>query len=164
MKRIKSLNGYTIYQATERDAIIEALEPGYFYGYFSSDIRDYGRAYSYIEFEAATLEEAEDWARGSNYATAREYVEANTTAATFEEIEAVEKMLDQGLTADDIAAAEEAAEEAAETVHAVQINNLFYVMCPGNVLHGAYFTLEAADTAAQNYANNTGCEYVPANK
>lgn len=72
MKRIKSINGYTIYQATARDAARDNVEEGYFYLYFSSDIREYGRAYSYIEYEAGSLEEAEALATGSNYAAARE--------------------------------------------------------------------------------------------
>lgn len=113
MKRIKSINGYTIYQANARDAAQDSsIEAGYFYLYFSSDIRDYGRAYSYVELEAGSLEEAEELATGSNYAAAREYVEANTTAATYEEVAEIEKQLDAGLSVDDIAAAEEEAEEA----------------------------------------------------
>ena len=112
MKRIKSINGYTIYQATARDVTRHNVEEGYFYLYFTSDIREYGLAYSYIEFEAGSLEEAEAIATGSNYAAAREYVEASTTAATYEEIEEIEKQLDEGLTIDEIEAAAEEAEEA----------------------------------------------------
>lgn len=112
MKRIKSVNGYTIYQATARDVTRHNVEEGYFYLYFSSDIRAYGLAYSYIEMEAGSLEEAEALATGSNYAAAREYVEASTTAATYEEIEEIEKQLDEGLTIDEIEAAAEEAEEA----------------------------------------------------
>jgi len=70
MKRIKSINGYTIYQATARDVTRHNVEEGYFYLYFSSDIRAYGLAYSYIEMEAGSLEEAEAIATGSNYAAA----------------------------------------------------------------------------------------------
>ena len=163
MKRIRSVNGYTIYQATARDAAQENVTAGYFYLYFSSDIRDYGRAYSYIEYEAGTLEEAEALATGTNYAAAREYVEANSTAATYEEIEAVEKLMDAGMTADDIAAAEEEAEEP-EAVQAIQEGRLFYVLRDSAQYigtHGPYFTLEAADRAAQQYAENTGAVYLP---
>lgn len=167
MKRIKSVNGYTIYQATARDEARHNVEAGYFYLYFSSDIREYGLAYSYIEMEAGSLEEAEALATGSNYAAAREYVEANSTAATYEEIEEIEKQLDNGLTLDEIAAAEEAAEEAAaETVHAEKIFRLFYVIVESDFHrdeHGPYFTMEAADQAARNYAQNTGAEYQPVN-
>lgn len=112
MKRIKSINGYTIYQATARDEARHNVEAGYYYLYFSSDIRDYGLSYSYIEMEAGSLQEAEALATGTNYAIAREYVEASTTAATYEEIAEIEKQLDNGLTVDEIAAAEEEAEEA----------------------------------------------------
>lgn len=164
MKRIKSINGYTIYQATARDVTRHNVEEGYFYLYFSSDIREYGLAYSYIEMEAGSLEEAEEFATGSNYAAAREYVEAETTAASYEEIEAVEKLLDSGLSVDDIAAAEEEAADDTETVHAAQINHLFYVIRESNahiINHGPYFTMEAADLAARNYAANTGAEYLP---
>lgn len=42
MKKIKALNGYTIYQATKRDENKYNVTEGYFYIYFSSDIRDYG--------------------------------------------------------------------------------------------------------------------------
>lgn len=119
MKRIKSVNGYTIYQATARDVTRHNVEEGYFYLYFSSDIRAYGLAYSYIEFEAGSLEEAEAIATGTNYAAAREYVEASTTAATYEEIEEIEKQLDEGLTIDEIEAAAEEAEEAEEIAAAI---------------------------------------------
>lgn len=119
MKRIKSINGYTIYQATARDVTRHNVEEGCFYLYFSSDIRDYGLAYSYIEMEAGSLEEAEAIATGSNYAAAREYVEASTTAATYEEIEEIEKQLDEGLTIDEIEAAAEEAEEAEEIAAAI---------------------------------------------
>lgn len=119
MKRIKSVNGYTIYQATARDVTRHNVEEGYFYLYFSSDIREYGLAFSYIEFEAGSLEEAEAIATGTNYAAAREYVEASTTAATYEEVAEIEAHLDAGLTLDDIAAAEEEAEEAEEIAAAI---------------------------------------------
>ena len=165
MKRIKSINGYTIYQATARDAARDNVEKGYFYLYFSSDIREYGRAYSYIEYEAGSLEEAEALANGTNYAMAREYVEANTTAATYEEIEAVEKMMDSGLSADDIATAEEEAADNTECVQAIKKDILYYVRIFSNEyehFHGPYFSMDAADAGALNYATNTGAEYIPA--
>lgn len=166
MKRIKSINGYTIYQATARDVTRHNVEEGYFYLYFSSDIRAYGLAYSYIEMEAGSLEEAEAFATGTNYAIAREYVEAETTAATHDEIEAVEKLLDAGLSVDEIAAAEEEAADEFETVQPIQVNHLFYVLRESASYigtHGPYFTMEAADKAARNFATNTGAEYLPAN-
>ena len=96
MKRIKAVNGYTIYEATARDENKYNVEEGMFYIYFSSDIRDYGLAYSYIEMEASSIEEAEAFCMGSKYAIAKEIVEAQTTVATYEEIAAVEKVLDGG--------------------------------------------------------------------
>lgn len=166
MKRIKSINGYTIYQATARDAARDNVEAGYFYLYFSSDIRDYGRAYSYVEYEAGSLEEAEALATGTNYAIAREYVEANSTAASYEDVEAVEAMLDAGLSCDDIAAAEEEAADESESAQAVQRGILYYVHIVSSEsehFHGPYFSIEAADAGARNYADNTGADYLPAN-
>ena len=93
MKKIKALNGYTIYEATKRDENKYNVEEGYFYIYFSSDIRDYGISNSEWDFEAGSIKEAEAICNGSNYARAKEIVEATTTAATYEEIEEVEKFL-----------------------------------------------------------------------
>lgn len=166
MKRIKSVNGYIIYQATARDVTRHNVEEGYFYLYFSSDIRAYGLAYSYIEFEAGSLEEAEAIATGTNYAAAREYVEASTTAATYEEIEEIEKQLDNDMSLEEIEAAADEAAEAAETVRAEKIGNLFYVIVENDFdrdEHGPYLTIEAADRAARYYAENTGAEYQPVN-
>lgn len=94
MKKIKALNGYTIYEATKRDENKYNVTEGYFYIYFSSDIRDYGISNSEWDFEAGSIEEAEAICNGSNYAKAKEIVEATTTTATYEEIEEVEKILD----------------------------------------------------------------------
>ena len=95
MKRIKALNGYTIYQATKRDENKHNVTEGYFYIYFSSDIRDYGLTNTYYDFEVGSIEEAEDFCNGSNYAKAKEIVEKTTTCATYEEIEEVEKILNK---------------------------------------------------------------------
>lgn len=117
MKRIKAVNGYTIYQATARDEEKYNVEAGYFYLYFSSDIRDYGISCCDPDYEAGSLEEAESFATGTNYAIAKEYVEENTTAATFEEIAAIEKQLDSGATLEEIEEAENmSAAEALEIV------------------------------------------------
>lgn len=94
MKRIKSMNGYAIYQAGSRDVDKYGVEDGAFYVYFSSDIRDFGISNSEPEFEGLdTLEAAESCCTG-NYAKAREIVEGRTTAASFEEIAEVEAQLD----------------------------------------------------------------------
>lgn len=103
MKRIKAMNGYTIYLANERD---EKKNPQYhsgeYYIFFSSDIRDYGLTYSDFEYEVETLEIAEGLCMGSNYAVARELVEDTTTAASYAEVAEVERMLDNGLTAEEV--------------------------------------------------------------
>jgi hypothetical protein len=98
MKRIKAINGYTIYEATEKDTRKYNVEAGCFYIYFSSDIREYGLSNSYWDFEAGNIQEAIDWCSCCNYATAKEMVEATTTAASFEEIELIEEMLNAGLS------------------------------------------------------------------
>ncbi len=52
MKHIKSVNGYTIYQAvTERDAESYNVPVGSYSIYLSSDIRDYGLTNSYPEWD-----------------------------------------------------------------------------------------------------------------
>ena len=62
MKRIKTVNGYAIYQAmSQRDADNYNCEVGCFNLYISADIRDYGLSNSYPEYEnidsmAAALE------------------------------------------------------------------------------------------------------------
>lgn len=101
MKKVKSLNGYTIYQATEKDTKKYNVEEDYFYIYFSSDIRDYGLSNSDWDWEAGTIEEAICFC-DNNYAIAKELVEATTTAASFEEIEVIEKKLDNGSSIEEI--------------------------------------------------------------
>jgi hypothetical protein len=95
MKKIKAINGYTIYQATSKDVSKYNVEEDYFYLYFSSDVRDYGLGNCDWDWEAGSIEEAEAFATGTNYAIAKEIVEQTTTAASFEEIQEVEAQLDQ---------------------------------------------------------------------
>lgn len=91
MKRIKALNGYTIYQTTSRD---KEYTPGEYVVYCSSDVREFGREYSYPEYEGIdSLEIAEELCVNDQFARAKEIVERTTTAATYEEIFAVEAML-----------------------------------------------------------------------
>jgi len=101
MKRMKALNGYAIYEAAARDVDKYGYEAGCFYVFFASDVRDYGIANSYPEFEGLDSLEAAEACCCGNYAKAREIVEAQTTAASFEEIEEVEKLLDAGLIDED---------------------------------------------------------------
>ena len=96
MKKVKSLNGYSIFEAGPRDVDKYGYEAGSFYVFFSSDIRDFGIANSSPEYDGLdTLEAAEACCLG-NYAKAREIVEGRTTAASFEEIAEVERQLDNG--------------------------------------------------------------------
>lgn len=135
MKRIKAINGYTIYAASERDAQRYNVEPGYFYLYFSSDIRDYGLACADWEWQAGSFEEAAAWAASSNYAIAKEIVEERTTAASFEEIAAVEAQLDAGLTADEIETAAEADDDELPALHNVYTGETF--AAPARALYNA---------------------------
>lgn len=102
MKKIKAINGYTIYQATTRDESKYNVTEGYFYLYFSSDIRDYGLSNSEYDYEAGSIEEATEFATGTNYAIAKEIVEETTTAASFEEILEVEQKLNDGMSREEI--------------------------------------------------------------
>lgn len=149
MKRVKGINGYTIMEATARDVDKYNVIEGNYYIYFSSDLRDYGIANSYPEWETDHIDTAIEWCQGSNYALAKEIVEAQTTAATFEEIAAIEKQLDAGITPEEI--------EDQETVSVIEENNLFYVRIE-NVFdsydHGPYFNRAGAEMAADNYKRN----------
>lgn len=101
MKKVKSLNGYSIFEASPRDVDKYGYKAGGFYVFFSSDIRDFGIANSSPEYDGLdTLEAAEACCLG-NYAKAREIVEGRTTAAGFEEIAEVERQLNNGEIDDD---------------------------------------------------------------
>ena len=122
MKRIKAINGYTIYQATKRDEKNYDVTAGNYSIYFSSDIRDYGIQFSYPEFEDVdSLEVAENLCAG-NYAIAREIVENKTTAATFEEIEEIEKKLDSGMSIGEIEEIEEIEETITSNSDGIEID------------------------------------------
>ena len=100
MNRIKSLNGYTIFQAGPRDVKKHGFTEGGFYVYFTSDVRDFGIANSSPEFEdCGSIEEAAANCEG-NFAIAKEIVESRTTAASMTEILEVEKRLDDGADPD----------------------------------------------------------------
>ena len=158
MKRIKAINGYTIYECTARDERNGDGLEGSYNLYFSSDIRDYGREFSDVEWNAATLEEALAWATGTNYARAKEIVEQRATAADVAEILAVEARLDNGEDPDEI---DEADEAEAVAVYVEQENGVFYVVAynsDGEQIehHGPYIAYQGALQGAKNYAANTG--------
>ena len=116
MKKVKSLNGYSIFEAGPRDVDKYGYEAGSFFVFFSSDIRDFGIANSSPEYDGLdTLEAAEACCLG-NYAKAREIVEGSTTAASFEEIAEVERQLDNGEIADDGEPEETSCEAVIEAV------------------------------------------------
>lgn len=72
MKRIKQTNGYTIYQATtQRDAGNYNCEIGHYNIYIAQDIRDYGLANSYPEYNNIdSLVEALNICQASQFAIA----------------------------------------------------------------------------------------------
>ena len=160
MKRIKAINGYTIYQATARDEEKYNVESGYFYLYFSSDIRDYGISCSDYDYEAGSLEESISFATCTNYAMAKEYVEQSTTAATYDEIAEIEKLLDAGAALDDIEETENSA-SAIGFIQAQKDPGAGYYVAEyrhniGWTTYGHYTTLAAADAAALDRVNNAG--------
>lgn len=72
MKRIKSVNGYTIYEATSaRDEANYNCGIGHYNLYLSSDIKDFGLSNSYPDWEdIETMSEAVARANGSQFAVA----------------------------------------------------------------------------------------------
>ena len=129
MKRIKSLNGYTIYEVTERDAKHDASKTaGEYEIYFSSDIRDYGLSNSYAEFDGIdNLNVAMELCSG-NTAIAKEICESVSTCVDSADIEKVEKMLDDGATVDEIT-------EKLETGSVTRIYNGYIHICDADTIH-----------------------------
>lgn len=74
MKRIKTVNGYVIYEATSaRDEANYNCGIGHYNLYLSSDIRDFGLSNSYPDYEdIETMSEAVALANGSQFAVATE--------------------------------------------------------------------------------------------
>ena len=115
MKKIKAINGYTIYQATSaRDLENYGCEINNYNIYFSSDIRDYGLTMSTAEFENIELLAICEGLCDNNYAKARELAENESTAVSFERIEEIEQQLDAGKTPDDIEEEQETTDEPEE--------------------------------------------------
>ena len=149
MKRIKSISGYTIYQASARDVSKYNVEEGYFYLYFSSDIRDYGLSNCDWDWEAGSIEEAEEFANGTNYAIAKEIVEETTTAASFEEIQAVETKLDNGMTREEIE--EESEEEPTLETRIANAISYASLVTMGDMTHDRW--IENINNVANNFAD-----------
>lgn len=94
MKRIKSVNGYTIYLANEHDEEMRNnITSGYYYIYPSSDIKEYGLVMIGDEptMKLGTLEQAIDWCSNDDYAIAKQSLESKSTFVTFDDIEKEQK-------------------------------------------------------------------------
>lgn len=108
MKRIKSINGYSIYQAvTARDEENYNCQIGNYNIYFSSDIRDYGLSYSDPNWDDIDSLEIAMELCDDNYARAKEIAEEGSTCVSFEEIEEIERNLDAQEAKQDIVDIEE---------------------------------------------------------
>lgn len=95
MKRIKAMNGYTIYQLTQRDVNNEFYNAtiGNYVIYLSSDIRDYGRSGCSPEYEdIETLEECIEICDGVT-AIAQMIVDYSDSDNSLENIERIENVL-----------------------------------------------------------------------
>lgn len=100
MKKVRQINGYTVYQAaTQRDADNYNCEIGNYNVYLSSDIRDFGLAYSDAEWEnedslAVVIARCE----GSKYAVAAALAEelSGSTAQDMDLVLEIERRLDKG--------------------------------------------------------------------
>lgn len=100
MKRIKSVNGYTIYQATtQRDADNYGCDIGSYNIYLSSDIRDFGLTNSYPEYDNLdSLAYALVVCNSSRYAVAAALADelSQSTAQDMDLTLAIEQRLDAG--------------------------------------------------------------------
>ena len=106
MKRIKTVNGYAIYQATtQRDADNYNCEIGCYNLYLSSDIRDFGLSCSYPEYDNIdSLSCALELAHGSSYAVACALADelSDSTIQDMDLVLEIERRLDAGACPDDI--------------------------------------------------------------
>lgn len=109
MKKIRTVNGYAIYQATsQRDADNYACEVGNYSLYLATDIRDYGLASSYPDFENIdSLANALEIAGSSNHAIAEALAEelGASTCVDIDLVLEIERRLDAGDQPDDVRAA-----------------------------------------------------------
>lgn len=100
MKRIKTVNGYAIYQAvSERDAENYSCAVGSYNLYLATDIRDYGLSYSTPEYEDIdSLANALEIADASNHAIAEAMAEelGGSTCIDWDLVMEIERRLDNG--------------------------------------------------------------------
>lgn len=106
MKRIKSVNGYAIYQATtQRDADNYGLAIGEYNIYLASDIRDFGLSCSDPEYDRIeTLANALEICNGSNFAVACALAEelSDSTIQDMDLCLEIERRLDAGQTVESV--------------------------------------------------------------
>ena len=106
MKRIKTVNGYAIYQAmTKRDEDNYYCRIGNYNVYLSSDIREYGLANSYPDYEDIdSLAAALELANGSNYAVACALADelSDSTIQDMDLVMEIERRLDAGQSVEQI--------------------------------------------------------------
>ena len=106
MKRIKTVNGFAIYQAiSKRDAENYGCEVGNFNLYLASDIRDYGLSCSYPVFDDVdSLAVALELANGSNFAVAEALADelSDSTIQDMDLVLEIERRLDAGQTVDEV--------------------------------------------------------------
>lgn len=100
MKRIKTVNGYAIYQSmTRRDADNYGCQIGNYNLYVAQDIRDYGLSYSYASYDDIdSLATAIELANGSNYAVACALADelSDSTVQDMDMVLELERRLDAG--------------------------------------------------------------------
>lgn len=106
MKRIKTVNGYAIFQAvSERDAENYNCAVGNYNLYIAGDVREYGLSNSYPDYEDIdSLANALELANGSNYAIACALAD-ELSDCTFQDMDLVmeiERRLDAGEDLDSI--------------------------------------------------------------
>ena len=103
MKRIKAVNNWTIYlSCSKRDEDNYNCTIGNYNIYSSSDIKDYGLAYSDANWEDVdSLQEAIELCTGSNWATASLLAEefSTSTCTGIDDVQAIEERLDNGESA-----------------------------------------------------------------
>ena len=87
MKRIKAINGYTIYMLTARDEKHGNGTEGEYNIYFSSDIRDFGVEYSTPEYDGIDSLDVALELCGDNTAMIKEALETEYTAVSYDDIE-----------------------------------------------------------------------------
>lgn len=106
MKRIKSINGYTIYQSlTARDEENYGCQIGNYNIYQSADIRDFGLSYSTSEWDDIdSLATCVELCEGSNFAVACAMADelSGSTAQDMDLCLEIERRLDAGESADAI--------------------------------------------------------------